>query len=249
MLGGVPAFASAPGGTRVPTCALWSRWAAVSPGLCLAEWRLGVASAGGRGRAGGAAGFTGGRRDRPRRDLGGDREYYEHERHYPTHSTSFGVARVDCRASRQLPERPGPRPPWDPEGRRHRAPAAKRRGGDRRADSDCLAELGVAAAGVATVAGPLLAARAARAAAGDRATGWPSTEALREERLREDEERLREDVRETRRAAASRPRGACDVCGADARAKCGRCGQTAYCSPACQRAAWPTHKATCAARS
>ncbi|KAH8097723.1 hypothetical protein JL720_630 [Aureococcus anophagefferens] len=82
-----------------------------------------------------------------------------------------------------------------------------RRGGDRRADSDCLAELGVAAAGVATVAGPLLAARAARAAAGDRATGWPSTEALREERLREDEERLREDVRETRRAAASRPRG------------------------------------------
>ncbi|KAH8058208.1 hypothetical protein JL722_6060 [Aureococcus anophagefferens] len=181
--------------------------------------------------------------------LGGDREYYEHERHYPTHSTSFGVARVDCRASRMLPERPGPRPPWDPEGRRHRAPAAKRRGGDRRADSDCLAELGVAAAGVATVAGPRLAARAARAAAGDRATGWPSTEALREERLREDEERLREDVRETRRAAASRPRGACDVCGADARAKCGRCGQTAYCSPACQRAAWPTHKATCAARS
>jgi len=181
--------------------------------------------------------------------LGGDREYYEHDRHYPTHSTSFGVARVDCRASRMLPERPGPRPPWDPEGRRHRAPAAKRRGGDRRADSDCLAELGVAAAGVATVAGPLLAARAARAAAGDRATGWPSTEALREERLREDEERLREDVRETRRAAASRPRGACDVCGADARAKCGRCGQTAYCSPACQRAAWPTHKATCAARS
>ena len=65
VLGGVPAFASAPGGTRVPTCALWSRWAAVSPGLCLAEWRLGVASAGGRGRAGGASGFTGGRSDRP----------------------------------------------------------------------------------------------------------------------------------------------------------------------------------------
>ncbi|KAK7254118.1 hypothetical protein SO694_00008259 [Aureococcus anophagefferens] len=124
--------------------------------------------------------------------LGGDREYYEHERHYPApHELRRGQRRLPSEPN--APERPGPRPPWDPEGRRHRAPAAKRRGGDRRADSDCLAELGVAAAGVATVAARSLA-RGWALRSGRPGDRLAEHRALRAERLREDEERLREDT-------------------------------------------------------
>lgn len=41
--------------------------------------------------------------------------------------------------------------------------------------------------------------------------------------------------------------GKCDLCGAPAAARCGRCRGVLYCGPKCQRAAWPTHKSDCAA--
>jgi MYND finger len=41
--------------------------------------------------------------------------------------------------------------------------------------------------------------------------------------------------------------GPCAVCGANSRSRCSRCHGEMYCGPQCQRAAWPAHKAACAA--
>lgn len=48
--------------------------------------------------------------------------------------------------------------------------------------------------------------------------------------------------------SAAPPR-ACDFCGSEAEKllRCTRCRQAAYCGPACQRSAWGSHKASCAA--
>jgi len=41
------------------------------------------------------------------------------------------------------------------------------------------------------------------------------------------------------------PVKACVVCGAYTRAKCSRCSQVYYCSPACQKLHWDEHRKTC----
>ncbi|MDR3670163.1 MAG: zinc finger MYND domain-containing protein [Holophaga sp.] len=41
--------------------------------------------------------------------------------------------------------------------------------------------------------------------------------------------------------------GQCVICAKETQARCGRCKQSHYCSPACQKQDWPSHKATCSA--
>jgi len=42
------------------------------------------------------------------------------------------------------------------------------------------------------------------------------------------------------------PGASCAECGVPSSTVCGGCRQASYCSRACQRAAWPAHKAVCA---